>query len=313
MTTPTIPPTSTSVTTEPNPMPKPTTKKKTPAVAAGRNAPVRSQVLTTAFLFLVATYFLMPVWWLIVSATKSSSDLFGSNGFWFADWNLGSNLRQLFDEDGGIFLRWVLNSLLYAVGGGAVATFLAAMAGYALAKYDFRGRGAIFSVILGAVLIPTPMLALPIYLMLSKVHLVDTVWAVLLPAAVSPFGVFLAKTYAEASVPDELIEAARLDGASEFRIFRTVGLRIMSPALVTIFLFQLVATWNNFFLPLITLNDQHLWPVTLGLNAWNSDPNQPHANLVVVGALVSVIPLVAAFLSLQRFWRTDLVAGGVKA
>ncbi|MYV99158.1 ABC transporter permease subunit [Streptomyces sp. SID3343] len=274
---------------------------------------MRSQVLTTAFLFLVATYFLMPVWWLIVSATKSSSDLFGSNGFWFADWNLGSNLRQLFDEDGGIFLRWVLNSLLYAVGGGAVATFLAAMAGYALAKYDFRGRGAIFSVILGAVLIPTPMLALPIYLMLSKVHLVDTVWAVLLPAAVSPFGVFLAKTYAEASVPDELIEAARLDGASEFRIFRTVGLRIMSPALVTIFLFQLVATWNNFFLPLITLNDQHLWPVTLGLNAWNSDPNQPHANLVVVGALVSVIPLVAAFLSLQRFWRTDLVAGGVKA
>ncbi|OPC80843.1 sugar ABC transporter permease [Embleya scabrispora] len=284
-----------------------------PKPAKGRTAPMRSQVLTTSFLFLVATYFLMPVWWLLVSSTKSSSDLFGSNGFWFADWNLGANLRQLFDQDGGIFLRWVLNSVLYAVGGGLVATFLAAMAGYGLAKYDFRGRGTIFSVILGAVLIPTPMLALPIYLMLSKVHLVDTIWAVLLPAAVSPFGVFLAKTYAEASVPDELIEAARLDGASEFRIFRTIGLRIMSPALVTIFLFQLVAVWNNFFLPLITLNNQHLWPVTLGLNAWNSDPNQPHANLVVVGALVSVLPLVAAFRSLQRFWRTDLVAGGVKA
>ncbi|MFI1578874.1 carbohydrate ABC transporter permease [Embleya sp. NPDC020630] len=284
-----------------------------PKPAKGRTAPMRSQVLTTSFLFLVATYFLMPVWWLLVSSTKSSSDLFGSNGFWFADWNLGENLRQLFDQDGGIFLRWVLNSVLYAVGGGLVATFLAAMAGYGLAKYDFRGRGTIFSVILGAVLIPTPMLALPIYLMLSKVHLVDTIWAVLLPAAVSPFGVFLAKTYAEASVPDELIEAARLDGASEFRIFCTIGLRIMSPALVTIFLFQLVAVWNNFFLPLITLNNQHLWPVTLGLNAWNSDPNQPHANLVVVGALVSVLPLVAAFWSLQRFWRTDLVAGGVKA
>ncbi|WP_406298698.1 carbohydrate ABC transporter permease [Embleya sp. NBC_00888] len=288
--------------------PRPATK-----VGKGRTTPMRSQVLTTSFLFLVATYFLMPVWWLLVSSTKSSSDVFGSNGFWFADWNLGANLRQLFTEDGGIFLRWMFNSVLYAVGGGVVATLLAAMAGYALAKYRFRGRGAIFSVILGAVLIPTPMLALPIYLMLSKVHLVDTIWAVLLPATVSPFGVFLAKTYAEASVPDELIEAARLDGASEFRIFRTIGLRIMSPALVTIFLFQLVAVWNNFFLPLITLNDQHLWPVTLGLNAWNSDLTQPHANLVVVGALVSVIPLVAAFWSLQRFWRTDLVAGGVKA
>lgn len=104
----------------------------------GRTRPVRSQVLTTAFLFLVATYFLMPVWWLLVSATKSSSDLFGSNGFWFADWNLGANLRQLFTEDDGIFLRWVFNSVLYAVGGGVFATFLAAMAGYGLAKYNFR-------------------------------------------------------------------------------------------------------------------------------------------------------------------------------
>ncbi|MDI2125500.1 carbohydrate ABC transporter permease [Yinghuangia seranimata] len=274
---------------------------------------VRSQVLTTAFLFLMATYFLMPAWWLLVASTKSSSDLFGSHGFWFADMNLGSNLHQLFTTDDGVFGRWMANSVLYAVGGGAVATLLAAMAGYALAKYPFRGRGFVFSIILGAVLIPAPMLALPIYLMLSKAHLIDTVWAVLLPSAVSPFGVFLAKTYAEAAVPDELLEAARLDGASEFRIFRTIGLRIMSPALVTVFLFQLVAVWNNFFLPLITLNDQDLWPVTLGLNAWNSDPNQPRANLVVAGALVSVLPLVLAFLSLQRFWRSDLIAGGVKA
>ena len=273
----------------------------------------RPRVLSTAFLFVLSVYFLVPVWWLVVASTKSRSSLFGSDGFWFSEPQLMTNLDHLFSTGNGIFLRWMLNTVLYAGVGAAVATLLSGMAGYALAKYRFRGREAVFSVILGAVLVPAPLLALPIYLMFSKVHLTDTVWAVLLPSMVSPFGVYLSRIYAVSAVPEELLEAARIDGSSEWRTFRTVVLPIMSPALVTVFLFQFTAIWNNFFLPLVTLGNQKLWPVNLGLYYWDSLKENTPYDLVVTGALVSVVPLAAAFLLLQRYWRTDLVAGGVKA
>jgi multiple sugar transport system permease protein len=137
--------------------------------------------------------------------------------------------------------------------------------------------------------------------------------SVLLPSMVSPFGVYLARVYATASIPDELLEAGRIDGASEGRIFRTVALRIMSPALVTMFLFQFVATWNNFFLPLVMPSNTRLYPVTLGLYTWNNEYGQAPllVSYVVIGSLISVIPLVIAFLSLQRFWRSGLATGSI--
>jgi multiple sugar transport system permease protein len=137
---------------------------------------------------------------------------------------------------------------------------------------------------------------------------------VFLPSLVSPFGVYLSRIYAASSVPDEIIEAARIDGAGEVRTFFTLSIRLMSPALVTIFLFQFVSIWNNFFLPLIMLRDQTLFPVTLGLYTWNSQVSQipDIRTLVLVGAFVSIIPLLIAFLSLQRFWRNGLGAGGLK-
>lgn len=277
-------------------------------------APGRSGILATAFMFVCAVYFLLPAWWLVVSATKGPSTLYSSEGFWFSQLRLVSNLTGLFTYDGGIYWHWLLNTLLYAGVGAVCATLLAAAAGYALAKYDFRGRQVVFSVILGGVLVPGTALALPLYLLMSKVALTNTIWAVFLPSVVSPFGVYLARVYAAASIPDELIEAGRIDGASEGRIFRTVVLRIMSPALVTMFLFQFVAIWNNFFLPLVMLSNTRLYPVTLGLYSWNNEYGQAPqlVSYVVIGSLVSVIPLVIAFLSLQRFWRSGLAAGSVK-
>lgn len=280
-----------------------------PSRPAGR----RPNVLGTAVLFVLSAYFLLPAWWLLVASTKSSSDLFGSDGFWFSAFHLGDNLQELATANGGLYFRWLLNTVLYAGVGAAVATLLSAMAGYALTKYRFRGREAVFNTILAAVLVPAPLLALPVYLLLSEAHLVNTVWAVLLPSMISPFGVYLSRIYAAASVPDEILEAARMDGAGEFRIFFTVVLRIFSPALVTVFLFQFTTIWNNFFLPLVTLSDQKLWPVNLGLYYWNGLKDHTPYNLVVTGSLVSVVPLVVAFMLLQRFWRTDLTAGGVKA
>jgi multiple sugar transport system permease protein len=284
--------------------------------APGRS--VRTPVLPRAAAMLVmavfTVYFLLPIWWLLVAASKTRSDVLGTNPLWFADLNLVENVRDVLSYRSGLFPQWLANSLLYAGVGAFVATLLAAMCGYALAKYAFRGREVLFNVVLGGVLVPATALALPLFLLFSQVNLTDTYWAVLLPSMVSPFGVYLARIYAAASVPDELIEAARLDGAGEVRTFFGVSARLMTPALVTIFLFQFVAIWNNFFLPLIMLRDERKFPVTFGLYQWNSQLNQiPELNtFVLVGSLLSIVPLVIAFLALQRFWRGGLGAGSVK-
>ena len=262
-------------------------------------------------------YFLTPIWWLIVSSTKSLGDFTSTTPLWFTTDSItafGSNLARLFTYDDGVFVSWIINSVLYAGAGALIGTLVAAMCGYALAKYQFPGREAVFNVVLSGVLVPATALALPLFLIFSQIQLTNTFWSVFLPSIVSPFGVYLARIYAASSVPDELLEAARLDGSSELRTFFTVATRLMAPALVTIFLFQFVAIWNNFFLPLIMLRDQTLFPVTLGLYAWNSQISQiPELRtLVIVGALVSIIPLIVAFLSLQRFWSSGLAAGGVK-
>lgn len=271
-------------------------------------------VIAMVFLVVMAVYFLLPVYWLVVNATKTQSDLVTTNGFWFSGWALWDNLSALFTRDDGVFIRWILNSVLYAGVGAAVGTLLAAMAGYALAKYTFRGRELIFSVVLGGVLVPATALALPLFLLFAKVSQTDTMWSVFLPSIVSPFGVYLSRIFAASAVPDEIIEAARIDGAGERRIFFGIASRLMAPALVTIFLFQFIAIWNNFLLPRIMLNDAKLYPLTYGLFYWQSqisrDPQLQ--TLVIAGSLVSVIPLIVVFLSLQRFWQAGLAAGSVK-
>ncbi len=275
-----------------------------------------SSVGAMTFLIICTLYFLVPFFWLVVSATKNAGDLFGTFGLWFAPhFNLWSNLQQLFTYNDAIFTHWLLNTLLYAGVGSLVGTFLSAMAGYALAKYVFKGRNLIFSTILGSILVPATVLALPLYLMMSQIGMTNTIWSVLLPSLVSPFGVYLSRIYASSSVPDELLEAARIDGAGEFRTFTTVAMRLMVPALVTILLFQFVAIWNNYFLPLIMLSDQNLFPITVGLQTWNvttGGANQFLYSLIVTGALISSLPLLAGCILLQRFWRGGLGTGSVK-
>lgn len=277
--------------------------------------PLRYRIITLSLLCVAALYFLVPVYWLGVSATKSSADLFGTFGLWFSDPRPLERLRELLTYDDGIYLRWLANSLLYAGVGAALATLLSAAAGYALAKFQFRGREAVFNIVLAGVLIPGTALALPLYLLFSEIGLANTYWAVLLPSVVSPFGVYLCRIYAAASVPDSLLEAARIDGAGEGTIFRVLVLRLMSPALVTVFLFQFVHIWNNFFLPLVMLSDSGLYPITLGLTSWQgyADRQPELYQLTVGGAFVSVLPLMILMVVLQRYWRTGLTEGSLKS
>lgn len=259
-------------------------------------------------------YFLIPIWWLFIASTKDRGQLLTTPSLWFADWNFFENVGALLRYGDGIYLRWFLNSLGYAGLGALLATIVAGMAGYALAKYRFPGRELFFNVVLGGVLVPATALALPLFLLFSQVNMTNTFWAVLLPSLVSPFGVYLTRIYAAASVPDELIEAGRIDGAGEVRTFFTISVRLMIPALITVFLFQFVSIWNNFFLPLIMLRSEELFPITYGLYTWNTQLNQiPELRTyVLVGSFLSIIPLIITFLLLQRFWRSGLGTGSVK-
>jgi multiple sugar transport system permease protein len=266
-----------------------------------------------AFLGLMIIYFLTPLYWLFIASTKDNGDLFSSFGLWIAHFNLIENLQELFTRQNSVYVGWLGNTVLYAVVGGAASTFVSVLAGYALSKYRFRGRGLITAMVLGAALVPPTTLALPIYLLESKYGIVNTYWAVLLPALLSPFGVFLARVYVNASVPDDLINAARIDGANEFRVFSSVALPILTPGMITIFLFQFVAIWNNFFLPLLVLSDPSLFPVNVGLATWNFDPASHELlyNMIVTGSFVAVVPLVLLFLFLQRYWRSGLSFGSL--
>jgi multiple sugar transport system permease protein len=266
---------------------------------------------------LMAIYFLMPFWWLLVAATKDNDGLFQSAPLWFADFHLIDNLKTVFSQEDGIYLVWLRNSAIYAVVSGVGATVVSALAGYAFAKLRFPGRTKLFALLLGLIMVPATALVLPTYLLMSQAGLVDSMWAVILPSLLNPFGVYLLRVYTHESVPDEMLEAARIDGAGEFRVFRSVALPAMRPALVTVLLFSMVASWNNFFLPLVMLSDSKLFPLTVGLRTWYMSAILGNGgaalfNVIVTGALVAIMPLIAAFVLLQRHWRGGLTVGAVK-
>ncbi|TQM79760.1 multiple sugar transport system permease protein [Saccharothrix saharensis] len=262
-------------------------------------------------------YFLVPLLWVVIAATKSQPDLLDSPALWFAEFNLFENVGLLFREDDGVYGRWLVNTALYSGLSAVGATALAAAAGYGLARFQFLGKRLFETALLGMIMVPATALVLPTYLILSEVELVDTMWAVILPSLLSPFGAYLIRVYVDESVPVELLDAARIDRAGELRIFWQIVVPMMRPAIVTVFLFTLVATWNNYFLPLVMLSDADLYPLTVGLTTWFNTAQQEAGtrmlfNLVVTGSLLAIVPLIVAFVLLQRFWRSGAAAGALK-
>jgi multiple sugar transport system permease protein len=273
----------------------------------------RPSIIGTGILLLGALYCLIPVIWVATAASKDRAQLFST--FTYApSTHLWANIVDLSAYRDGLFWRWMLNTALYAGGGAALSTAVSAMAGYAMAKFQFRGRSAMFNILLAGVLVPGVILAVPQYLLFAKLGLANTYWSVLLLSIISPYGVYLARIYVAASVPDEVLEVARTDGARDGLIFRAIVVPMMLPGLVTIFLFQFVAIWNNFLLPYVMLGNDQLFPVTVGLSSLlHQGASQPalYAS-VITGALLSILPLIALFLLLQRFWQVDIAAGAVK-
>lgn len=277
----------------------------------------RKNITLTVLTGVVLVYSLVPLVWLLINASKTQGGLFGSFGLWFADdFALWDNIVTTLTYDDGVFLRWFGNTLLYVVLGAGGATLLALLGGYGLAKFRFPGRRAVFAIVIGAVAVPGTALAVPTFLMFSQMGLTNTPWSVIIPSLISPFGLYLMWTFAAEAVPDELMEAASIDGAGHGRTFAQVCLPLLAPGLVTVLLFTVVATWNNYFLPLIMLRDPDWYPLTLGLNAWNAQAatagGEPIFHLVITGSLLTILPLVVGFLMLQRFWQSGLSTGSVK-
>jgi multiple sugar transport system permease protein len=273
----------------------------------------RPAILPTAVLFVGAAYCLLPVAWVLIAATKSRAELFST--FTLApSTSLWRNIADLNAYDGGIFWRWMANTALYAGLGALLSAFVSGLSGYTLAKFRFPGRSAMFNILLAGVLVPGITLAIPQYLLLAKLGLANSYLSVLLPSILSPYGIYLSRVYAAAAVPDTLVEAARTDGASEWRILYKIALPVMLPGLVTVFLFQFVAIWNNFLLPFIMLSDDGKFPLTVGLYTMLNRGNTLPAlyTLTITGALLSILPLIALFFTLQRYWRVDLISGAVK-
>lgn len=296
--------------------PKESRRQQEPSPQKGskRDGGFASKFTVNGLLVLGCAYMVIPVVWLLFASTKNTADLYGTSAFAFGDFALFDNIANVARQDGGVFFRWMANSIIYAGFGAVFGGLIAVMAGYAFDKFNFRWKESFFGVVLIGVLVPNTATVLPMYLLASEVGLTNTMWAVLIPVLCNPFGVYLARVYSAGYIPAETLEAARVDGAGPIRSFFSIGLPMMVPGFVTIGLFQFVGVWNNFMLPLVMLQNQQLLPVSVGISIWQGHTVQlpDYAPLVITGSFLSIIPLLIAFTMLQRFWKSGLTAGSVK-
>lgn len=275
-----------------------------------------ASILGNLLMVLFAIYFLLPIVWLVFSMTKSTSELFSTSVFAMGG-SLVENVNWLATYDGGIFWRWCLNSVMYAFVTGVVSVLVTTLGGYALSKYKFRMRTAVLSLNMAAMMIPQAATVIPLFLMIKKIGLIDTYAGVIMPMLAYPFGVYFMSIYIKDAMPNELIDSGRIDGAGDGRIFFCIALPLLTPGLVTLFLIAFINAWNNFFLPLVLLNNTQLYPVTLGLKLWvnnlqTASMGKPLYPLILIGAFVSILPMMILFVALKKYITSGIAMGSVK-
>ena len=219
-----------------------------------------------------------------------------------------ANYRQMFADNAAG--RYLLNSALIATAVTALSLLLNTMAGYAFAKLRFKGREQIFRALLGALVIPAQVAMIPLFALVKQLGLVSTYGGVIVPGMATVFGIFLVRQYAQ-SIPDELIEAARMDGASEWRIFRSIVVPLLRPILVTLAILTFLATWNDFMWPLIVLTQQQLYTLPVALASLSREHVQDN-ELMMAGAVITVVPVLVLFLAMQRYYIAGILAGSIK-
>ncbi|MFJ8435017.1 carbohydrate ABC transporter permease [Kitasatospora sp. NPDC094019] len=275
-----------------------------PAFRASR----RGQVLLTAGMLALLAFTVAPLYWLAIASTHTSHDIFGRPPHLLPGGELGTNLGHLEESVG--FGRVVLNSLLlsvtYTVLGGIVCT----LAGYGFAKFRFRGQGLMFSVLLLALVVPTQLTIVPLFKMMVNLDWLNTYQAVLLPNLALPFGIFLMRQSMSA-LPDELLQAGRIDGCGELRLFLRIALPTMRPALAALAMFLFLFQWNDFLWPLIALRDPASYTIPVALAALTGSSDVDYGQLLT-GTAVAAVPMAVLFLFLQKHFVSGMLAGAVK-
>jgi multiple sugar transport system permease protein len=206
--------------------------------------------------------------------------------------------------------RHLLNSVVLSLAVTAVALVINSMAGYAFAKLRFAGRDRLFATLLGALVIPAQVAMLPLFLLLKQLGVINTYWAVVIPGMASVFGIFLVRQYV-LGISDSILDAARTDGAGEWRVYRSVALRLSAPILVTLAVFTFMGTWNDFMWPLIVLADADLYTLPVALATLAGEHVQD-VELMMAGSVLTVLPVLIVFVVLQRYYIAGIMAGGVK-
>ncbi|MFI6938831.1 carbohydrate ABC transporter permease [Streptomyces sp. NPDC050418] len=253
-----------------------------------------------------------PFLWMALSAFKTKKDLTASPPVWLpSEWTL-QNFRDLLDQLD--MPQYFLNSLIVAVLVTVCNLLFCSMLGYALAKLNFTGRSKVFGIVLAALMVPANLMVLPLFVLINQLNLLDTYAGLVLPFAAAAFGVFLMRQFMQA-IPDELLEAARMDGAGEWYIFWRIVIPLVKPALATLTIFTFLGSWNNFIWPLIATNDPDKYTLPVALATFANDPNRTvgGANgMLMAGSLLVVLPVLVVFAVLQRHFTQGIATAGMK-
>ena len=266
------------------------------------------------YLTLVAAVLLSagPLYYMVVMASRPNSDISSPTPPFTVGDQLGVNTQRVLDNEDIVFVKALLNSLLVASTATIAVVVLCSLAGFAFAKLRFRGRSALLLVVIGTMMVPVQLGLIPLYMLMSELQLTGSLAAVTLPFLVTGFGVFMMRQYAAAAVPDELIEAARIDGASTLRIFFSVVLPALRPAAAVLGLFTFMERWNDFLWPYLVLNDPQNPTVQVALSRLSGGYYDDRA-LVMAGTLLATLPLAAVFVIFGRQIIGGIMEGGVKA
>ncbi|MCX5263150.1 carbohydrate ABC transporter permease [Streptomyces sp. NBC_00199] len=280
------------------------------------------RLLTGSVLLVFLVFFVLPVLWLVLASTKTDQQLVHGNPLSFGSWHaFKANWDGLSAFQDNALMQWLGNSTLYAVISLVITLCVAVPAGYGLAMTEFRGRHTLLVSTLVVMLMPTATLVVPLFLEINAVHLIGTMWSIILPYSFYPFGVYLTYIYFTTAVPKDLLAAARMDGCSEFGVFRHIALPLATPVIALVGFFSFVANWTNYFLPYVMLPESDQMPIQVGVGSLLS--NVPSFNPAVgtlaiqrpqlaLATLLAITPVLVVFLFAQRFLVSGMLAGATK-
>lgn len=279
----------------------------------GMSSILRARRICIYFILIILTFLcLFPIWTLVVNMTRSNGQIATSFSFWFGT-NFFENMKNVFSDDHLPVLSALGNSVIVSVVGSLLCVYFSALTAYAIEVYQFKGREIIFKFILVIMMIPTTISGVGLARMLTNIGQSDMLWPLIIPSIASPITFFYMKQYMESVLPLEMIEAARIDGAGEFRIFNQMALPIIKPALAVQLIFAFVSNWNNFFIPALLISDNKKKTLPLIIAAVKaSDPSSFDMGKVYALIGFAIIPLVIVYLFLSKFIVGGTTEGSVK-